>query len=1324
MALQSSNLVMVGLGTLDDAPPVVDQPRLVDGAHLRWSVPRSIGFPWYGFYLYRRPSYERYEQVCLASALGRRPFASDDSQVPIGDGWLSGTAPLSFTDDFSPSGRIEVDLRGQASVRFDRPATNPMHHLHITIAFRETRSRLRCVDFGELADLVRLPLKHDGLSFAAIGRAAQKATRAAISRDKDGTAMLTVDGPLEATLPELAELVELDFDGAGGAVLIEAFDARGVPAGQTRSKGRSDGLLRMSLKGKAITRLRLTASGGLLKLSRLCFGFAGKEKARSIRVEALDRLTGLGIGDSVVVGSALASGNSGDVVTVELPVSRATGLRIEGGDAALIDLCWSEVERKLQGKWEPVPECRQPLTLPVIDPDYPAWQGAPDQAQAKDQALGRIRYGLPDDWDGEPFDELHAAVERLVAGGPAAGPMDAPERGETDIAATPLPGEPKTPGLTRLHPLDTTMLGSLHPPIAEMLGLAWTDKTIPAQTACDYMVVADRDGVSYGDPSKLLIHLANNGFDAGTDAWIVYGLRVEKQPSFPSPQDVIVYALPGGPMTDSSGKVGIVAGSTALDWPRGISPIGWIDAASAVVHHVYRSKAGTGAVPAVPSQARTWLTKNRPLLNARPVAAPMTPTSTPPGWPPSEPAFLDLRLTEGWYVYQAVAVDIFGRFSPKSPFAAWWQWAPPPTPPPWYYSGSAAKVVHPKAVRVLDKTRPPIPVGLEAFVLDPNDPILIRDAAYTAWRAGLGAATVGLRVRWRWSPDQQKRAPKVSEFRLYWSGGSSPPPSWAEPAEWPDRFFVCPYGSSVTADADGTRRYDMFLPQPGGGPLAGGVPLAPDVANPVAYANVSITASDPTAESADRWPGGGPFGARDGNESQCAPPQRVFRVHRAAPPPPEALVDGPRVYTTPANWHGRSFHTHRWKPRPSLFAHVWRAIDEAVFETDWAAQPRAALTTVDPAFPDAAAEPIWNNAKKSQVAAEIDSVGALLPAAPSAAQKAAKKSAAFALYRALSDDALRVLANRAGNEKAFVQVTTRQLSAADAPDRRGPDDTKAYAPSALRCAYVDEVDGRASNRLLYRTLFVDAAQNRSALGPCGTVVRLPDVVAPRPPAIAKAVGGDRKVTLTWISNLEPDLAEYRVFRVDSEVAARDIRTMSQVAALAVDPVPANRPPTVQWTDEDVVGLKDFWYRVAAVDRVDPDPRGGGGNLSTPSPAIRVRAFDDTPPAPPAITAAAWVRVDQAGAVFPYADAIPPGAVRDPAVQLGWPDPGADIKVLVQAKGPGDGGFRNISGWLAPGTTGFVGRFARPFEPLDLRLKVVNAAGNANSDFLPTSIDPA
>jgi len=1311
---------MVGLGLLGDVPAVAEQPPCVDGIHLRWSVPRHKAFPWHGFFLFRRPSQREFRQDCLAPRLKAREGGTGASELVIGGGEFSSDVPLVFAT-VPDTGETGFNLRQRRWLRFDRSPAQAAHRFRVTIAILPAHEDRRCIVFADLRELIRLPLERDGVTLSAPVR------RAAVTRaGRDDPKMLSVDGMLDIALREPADWVEIELPSGLEDIAVQALDASGarLRVKPLQEKG-DDGALRLRLAASGIARLKLARRDGLIAISRFCFGVGGGRE-RAILVEGLDRRMGSDPADAAMVASATARGRPGETVSLELHADRMTGLRVGGGEAVLTDICWSEVAADAAKGWEPVPRCPQPLALPVRHPDYPAWTGPVDLPTAEAEALGRVFYGPAADWAGGPFAELHDMATALVQGGPAAGAMDASGRASPPIAGAGAPGEPKTPSLPSLHPLDLIMLGAVHRPIAELLGLSWTDQEARPGERWDYLVVADHAGVSSGDPFSLLKHLAANGFDAGTDGWIVFGQEVAPRPSFPAPASVVAQALPGGPMRTSTGGLAMVAGSAGLTWPRATSS-GWLDPGSAVAHHVYRDGAGTGTNPAMPAEATGWLTRNRPVLWSQPVTPPVTSPPRPPGWPPADPAFLDLRLAEGWYAYQVVAVDIFGRFSPKSPFATWWQWAPEPVPRPWYYQGSnAAAQLHPSAVRILSDTPPPAPLALEAFALDSGDRLLVQDAAYAAWRNSLGAAgadLVGLRVRWRWSPEQQARAPHVTEFRLYWSPGSQQPAGWGSAAAWPTRFALCAYGANVTLAADGTRLYEMFLPTPGGTIFAGGVPLAPSLADPIAYAHLSVTAADAAAHAADAWPGGGPLGNRPGREGGCAPPQRVFRVWRQPPPPPQPVVDSDRVYATPADWHGRSRITVRWMQQPGLSAHVFRALDEAVFEADWAAQPREALPLNDPAFPDPAAEPLWTAARKAQVKAALDPLRALLPAAPSDAQRLAAKPQALALYRALPDDALRVLANRGGNERAFVQVTVAPLSAPAAPDRRGPDDPAGYVPSAARCAFLDEVEGRAKNRLLYRMRFLDPAQNRGPFGPCGTPVRLPDVVAPAAPSITRARSGERQVTLDWASNREPDLLEYRIFNAEDEQAAADLRRMTLRGTFAADPNPANRPATVSWTDPDVPGLRDLWYRVVAVDRTDPDPRGGGGNVSLPSPAIRLRATDTMPPVPPVIATARWMRADAAGTLFPYADPIPAGAQRDPVVELVWPAAAAGVRLLVLARPQSTSGFGPVSGWLVPGSTGFVDRRARPIEPIEYRLKVVSPAGNANAVWNVVTVAP-
>jgi hypothetical protein len=99
-----------------------------------------------------------------------------------------------------------------------------------------------------------------------------------------------------------------------------------------------------------------------------------------------------------------------------------------------------------------------------------------------------------------------------------------------------------------------------------------------------------------------------------------------------------------------------------------------------------------------------------------------------------------------------------------------------PDPRPWYYTDPPGNtVIHPFAVRLLDKLPPPYPTGVEAFALDPADPTVLRDQTYNDWRATLSSAeqntVIGLRVRWQWTEELERQAPDTREFRIYFQPG-------------------------------------------------------------------------------------------------------------------------------------------------------------------------------------------------------------------------------------------------------------------------------------------------------------------------------------------------------------------------------------------------------------------------------------------------------------------------------------------------------------------------------------------------------------------------
>lgn len=1306
MALQTSDLVMIAIGVDGDAPPIALQPPLVDGIHLRWAFPRARGFPWYGYYLFRRPHEFRGER-CLAQELAAHAPGTDlGTSVSTALGVLSSSDPIMVSEVAPPANGSEITLEGHSSVRLELPSGEPAFRVRVRVAFLHSGEQQQCIDFRRLRpELVRNPLTIGKVTFNVKDLRGEAIPRIKLITLPGGTRLdIALDAGvlLDVSLPVATQTVRLEASGEGRGSLVEALDNAGrvVASGKPVLDSRKLSTIELRATAK-FQRLRVRTLSGLFLVHRLCW----MTSARDVKIPVT-------IYDGpMVVGRSILEGAAGAAAEAQLSFDRITAIEIGGGPAVLVDLCAQIVPDVAWKNWQPVPDCPQPILFPFTHPDYPPAAAPEDIPFAEASALQRIRYGPSGTWAGANFKSLYNSLVALIDGGPPGPParaMAAPERAAQNVAGVPSPAAPglDVPSVPSLHPLDLVLLGSLHPAVAQMVGMYWVDKTANRGSAYDYLIVADHRNVGGGKAGTLIEYISRNGF-ADVDAWIVFDRRMAP-PAAPlaAPAGVRAYSLPGSTYRGPGGvnaNVQDADGNVGLTWMRPLDEQGYLRPEQPVLYHVWRDDQGNGTNPQPSPQAETLITARGPLLAARTPGIPPESGQYPGDWPPFSLAALDFALSEGWYGYQINAIDIFGRFSPRSAFAEWHQWAPAPNPKPWYYIDPPAdRVVHTSSVRVLDRIPPPPPAFVEAWVLDPADPVVVRDAALDMWRAGLPVAQrntlIGLRVYWRWTVAQQRQAPDTQEFRIYWNPGTTPPTGWERIETWQLRCHVTQYADNVMISPSGDRSYDVFLPViVGQGAFGTGVPLNPTRADPLLYANVTVTAADDTAHAPDRWPGAGSLAGRTGNESRAASPSRVYRVLREPPPPPEPIVDSDRVYATPADWHARSYYTFRWRPQPNLFTHVFRAMDESVFAADWAQRPRAALQANDTArFPDPATEPTWNAAKRQLVCDTLNALNAI-------PKTEAGKAQALGVYRTLSDDALRILTNLPGNERAFVQLTLQALDAGDpaTADRRGPDDPANYTPRPALRAYTDTLDGRATNRYLYRAVYVDAAQNRSAMGPIGTPVRLPNVVPPRAPAISKVIGGDRQITIRWASNREVDLLEYRVFRADVKDAAEDIRRMTQVAVIAADPDPAARPPAVEWTDQPVLGLKDFWYRVVAVDRPDPiDPRGGGGNVSVPSASVRVRAFDQTPPNPPLFTEAVWA----------------PSGIR-----LTWTAPPPSARLLVEWKPDSESHFTAASVWLPPGTTTFFHLNGRTFENHAYRLKVISAAGNTNVVYDPVTV---
>lgn len=502
------------------------------------------------------------------------------------------------------------------------------------------------------------------------------------------------------------------------------------------------------------------------------------------------------------------------------------------------------------------------------------------------------------------------------------------------------------------------------------------------------------------------------------------------------------------------------------------------------------------------------------------------------------------------------------------------------------------------------------------------------------------------------------------------------------------------------------RFYEVFLPAPDTAEEGG---FVPSLADPIVYAHIGVSAVDGRAHTADdpRWSeeshGGWEPEKRYGNEGRVGPPVSIFRVLRERPdapiPPP---ADSDRVYATPADYQGNSFYTYRWQPAANLNTHIFRALDDSVFNVDRTHRERDPYTlsdTNEDIFPtELSGDDPDTLRRREAVSIEINQLNMF-------DHDVAGKAQALAYYRGLSNDALRVLAGLPGNERAFTQITIQPLDPDDAAtaDDRYPDDPEDYRPDSDLHIYMDTLPGRSTNRYFYRAGYVDGAQNRSRLSLASPPVYLPNVEPPRAPVITKVfagdpnpeASGDKKITLQWASNREPNLVRYLVYRCESKDASRDIRLMTLVHTKdIVLAETSSQLAAVSWTDSDVPSLVTLYYRIVAI--------GEASNLSKPSNLVSARAYDQTPPEPPTWIFAAW-------------------RTNGIAVEMTWHSPDPDLSAIVLRRTLGT--WKPVSPWLPPGVSSFIDTTTSQVAENRYRLRVRNNAGNVNRDYLEITVLP-
>jgi len=1178
---------MTALGVRGDKPANPSQPPLADGMHLRWGFDRDLGFPWHGFYLFRRPARPG-TPLCLSAVSGGLTKGGwPESKYHTALGVISSSDNLVLTDDFAPNAQVEFALGGRKYLRFDLPAGELARRFELRIGFRPA-----CLAVERLIEpetvkapgksVVRpSPLTLQGATFSVLS----------LTNAMQFDLVTTSAGQLVGLASGSVLTLKLAVPSNNVELLLTRVSASPAALAYFDAKGRQFETVQLSspvgraetirLSGKDIARVEVRTTHNAVYLHRVC--------AEGLAAESAVKVTAYA--GNTTVRSFMVSGRPGQVISASVEDDALTALEFGPGPAALVDLCYVSVGQDAAQGWETIRGVAYPLGLPVTQPDYPCSVAAPQSLVST-----RVRYPMPPGWvppgsPGDSFAQLHAQLVELVRGGPSSTPMA--DRIFNAPPAVSNPADPDPPKLSTFYTLDIILLGALHPALAQLVGLYWVDQTAAPDTAYDYLIVADHTGAGQRDAAKVLKLIQTEGF-AKVDGYVLYNKWVGAVPPLPPPTGLKTFALPGGTFGDADGKLPKEWGNAGLLWDVGWDDSGGLPPDGAVMYLVWRADLGDAAAPA-PAGAHALITKVPPdkprpvvVTEARLPSGPAPQRS--PDWPSFPLHFIDRNLADGWYSYQVSGVDLFGRYSVNGP---------------------------PSSLLLRDTIAPPA-VGVEAYALDPDDPFVRQDTAYQKWRQSFTDPTVrntlvGLRARWVWPAAYQRQAPDAAEFRLYFHPGAALPADHGKAGNWQERYHVVEYTKNVTVDlSSGDRTYEVFLP-PAGTTNPVSVPLTPTLTQPVVYAHVAVTTADAKPHTPDHRVMG-KWGNHPGNESFVGAPARIYRVWRKPPPAPEPAMNAGRYYASPADYHSRAFFTYRWKPQPHFKLHVYRALDDALFKADWS--QRQLKQKLDPSkqelFP-----PGWNTALRQKVALELNTLRLLVKNEEDAAK-------ALALYRKLSDAALRVLAGQPTAESAFAQLTINPLDPGDAAgaNKRGPDNPDDLTLDPNERAFIDTLDGRAANRYFYRAAFVDGAHNLGPLGPSTPPVYLRKVTPPVAPVLTGISGGERRIELRWVKSGEPDLSAYRVYRAAAADSARDIRKMERVRELPLAGLVVHHNE-VSWADDTVLPGRDFYYRITALDS-EPSP-----NESTPSKVLLGRAVDTTPPRTPEFVSAAWVLYDPA-----------------------------------------------------------------------------------------------
>ena len=776
MGLQTRGLVMVGLGVMNDVPFNETARKLEDGVHLRWAFERKMGFPLDGYFVFRRPHWEGTPVSLQSFTAGLSTGSLQKLWLKTPKGDLVSNRSLVLTDDFVTSGQVEFDLDKRRCVRYvlDEPA----RRVKVSIGFRQ-----KC--------RIHISALFDGVPVANSTLAAPAGDIATITLEFDAINVVEIgSGP--AALVDVSFILVSDAATDGWQVLADFPYPMCLPVFHPNypcSSGSED-----LSTARAIARRRIV------------YGHPDEFTSAPPPPMHADGTVSVKKGFPVVTGQATGwhDGLTGRLLHLNGDATGYTIANVLGTDRLVLSRPYDGVSRsnvayeitndvfgQLHDRLAHLVQTGKEmaaLSTPIVTyaEGLAAVSQDPTVIVGKNTQWTSDLVGLTFRFTEEG--EREYVIEDVIKPGELK--LSRAYSGSTEFYAdyeifAPLvaakPGA-STPRMPRQRPLDLALLGALHPAMAQMLGLYWVDQTAEPGVAYDYLILADYDGRFGCDGTKALGCVREEGF-ANVRGYIVFNKKMEPADSLEPPKDPRIYALPGAYIPQPEQPVD-AQHNVGLRWELGLSN-GALLPGKAVMYHVWRTDHEAEPPTPPPEKDYGLVTKKSagdepaPILVTGPSGGQITQKSQPnekperpSDWPRFNLHFIDRCLKENrWYSYRVSGRDIFGRESLLSEPARWLQWQKDPDPAPWYYKPPpAGPVVHPFAIRLLDKRPPPPPTGVEAHILDPADPHVFQDEVYKAWRAN-NKDTVGLRVSWLWTPAHYQQAPDTREFRIYFQPG-------------------------------------------------------------------------------------------------------------------------------------------------------------------------------------------------------------------------------------------------------------------------------------------------------------------------------------------------------------------------------------------------------------------------------------------------------------------------------------------------------------------------------------------------------------------------